>query len=262
MFIFSSFIYPILSNSELLQIWITPLTIPYILTNSDPTICGLYMWGRFCAMLRGNPNWKFLLNFLLAMTGFSFSNLSICTDLSFQRCRKAFPSVLAAPCKPERIKHLLLTALLLPEPQSSPSRGEAAAWAEPLTSCFQSHFSLNQPCQSLALPGRNLSLPISPPPPSKGSFLLVFQVMFINQEEEVDESSWLLGRWKIKSRGTTTPENDKSNPTGTLLTSLAEGFPNSGTSPGILDPWFNSEFCNKMEFFQLRIFCFLSDCLA
>lgn len=184
------------------------------------------MWGRFCNTLQGNPIWKFLLA-LPGMTGCSFSNLIICTDLSFQRCRKAFQ---AAPCQPERIKHLLLTAL--PESQSSPSRNEAAAWAEPLTSFFQSHFSLNQPCQSLALPGRNLSLPISPPPPSKGSFLLVFPVMFINQEEEVDESSWLLGRRKIKSRRATTPENDKSNPTGTLLTSWQRVFQTQGFLQG------------------------------
>lgn len=85
-----------------------------------------------------------------------------CLSGSAERLSK-LPSHLAAPCQPETIKHLLLTALHCYESlgarhRSAGSLSEVAAWSEPPIPCFQTHFSYNQACQRrLALPGRYLS---------------------------------------------------------------------------------------------------------
>lgn len=72
------------------------------------------------------------------MTDCSFSSLSICTDLSFQECRKDFQASWQLPVSQGGL-NISCKQLCW---------NEAAAWADTLTSCFQSHFSLNQPCQS------------------------------------------------------------------------------------------------------------------
>lgn len=104
------------------------------------------MSGRFCAMLQGNTNWKFLLD-LPGMTDCSFPSLSICTDLSFQECRKAFQASWQLPVS-QRGLNISCKQLCCCERLRAAPLEWGEAWAEPLTWCIQSHFSLNQPCQS------------------------------------------------------------------------------------------------------------------
>ena len=160
MFIFTSFIYLSLSNSELLQIWMTPCI------NSDPTICGpgLYAWGKWFATFKRITNWKSSLLTLLGTTAPFETSASAKTCLSGGEERLSkLSSGLAAPCQPEMIKDLLLTALYCYESLSARhtsdgSLNEVAAWSKPLTPCFQNHFSFNQACQrGLTRPGRYLS---------------------------------------------------------------------------------------------------------
>jgi len=144
---------------------------------------------------------------LLGTTALFETSASVKTYLpgSTERLSK-LPSHLAAPCQPETIKHLLLTALhsykkLNASHRWAGSLSEVASWSEPLTSCFRKHFSFNQACQrQLALPERYQfgqchpqfpHSPVSPTLPSKGSSLLIFKFMFISQEDKMDASSWL-----------------------------------------------------------------------
>lgn len=148
-FIFSSFIYLSLSISELLRIWMTPHI------NSDPVIHGpgLYREGRWSAMFKGNVNWKSSLLTLLGITTpvETLASAKTCLSGSAERLSK-LPSHLAAPCQPEMIKCLLITALscyksLSARHRPASSLNEIASRSEPLTLCFQNHFSFNQACQ-------------------------------------------------------------------------------------------------------------------
>ena len=167
------------------------------------------------------------------------------------------PSHLAAPCQPETIKHLLLTAFYCCESlsarhRSAGSLNEVAAWSEPLIPYFQNDFSFNQACQRrLALPGRYLSFGHCHPqfPHSPSLHLLhprAHPFLFSELCSSIKKIRWIQAPDYTVGRKLISPT--KSLPQRTIhrilrklsFVLLAEGFPNSGISPGTSDPWFNS----------------------
>lgn len=178
-----------------------------------------------------------------------------CLSGSAERLSK-LPSHLAAPCQPETIKHLLLTALYCHERLSARHRSagslhEVAAWSEPLTPRFQNRFSFNQACQRrLALPGRYLSFGHCHPqlPHSPSLHLLHPRVHPFSYSElcsSIKRIRWVQAPDYTAGRKLSPT---KSLPQRTIyqilqklsFVRLAEGFPNSGISPETSDPWFNS----------------------